>query len=213
MADTKISALTAATSVAATDQTVIVQGGASKMATAAMVRGGLFNQSTTDQSVPAATLTYITNSNIAVPVGKLAIGTRFEWMLVGTKTAAGTTTGRAIHVRIGTLGTTGDAAILTFTSGGTPTATVDTGFWTIICTIRGPLSASCIASGGLNLNRGIGAAAAGGLLASGVNTENLQVTSGTFDATVASLIVGLTMTTATAEAITFQVVQVTATNL
>jgi hypothetical protein len=217
MADTKISALTAATSFLDADEFPINEAGTSKKVTGtllnAWVGGMLGNQSIADQAPAAATLTYLTGSNIAVPVGKLRIGSRFRWYLIGTKTAAGLTTGRAIHVRIGTAGTTGDTAVCTFTSAGTPAATVDTGVWEIIVTIRGPLSASCIASGGLTLNRGVGTAAAGGLLASGVNIENLQNTSAGFDATVSNLIVGLSITTAAAEVITFQEVWVDASNL
>lgn len=215
--DSKISALTAATSFLDADEFPVNEAGTTKKVTGTLLKAWagsvLTNQSTADQAPAAATLTYLTNSSISVPTGKLRIGTRFQWQLVGTKSAAGTTTGRAFHVRIGTAGTTADTAVLTFTSAGTPAATVDTGVWFITVTIRGPLSASCIAAGFMSLNRGIGTAAAGGLLASGVNTENLQVTSSAFDATVASLIVGLTVTTATAEVITFQEVVAQAVNL
>lgn len=214
---TKISGLSAVAAGADAQLAAVDDAGVTKSISLLQLKAymgdQLQNQSTADQAVPAATLTYLAGSSIAVPVGKLRIGTFFTWRLFGTKTAAGVTTGRAIHVRIGTNGTTADAAVLTFTSAGTPAATVDTGVWEIDAIIRGPLSASCIASGALSLTRGLGGAAAGGLLASGVYTENLQATSAAFDATVANLIVGLSMTTAAAEAITFQGVMAEAKNL
>jgi hypothetical protein len=192
MADTKISALTAASSVADANEIPINEAGTTKKITALQLRAysgdGLFNASVTDQTI-SATTAYVTNSNIAVPVGKLRIKTIFRWTLHITKTGAGVTAGCAVIVKIGTLGTTGDASILTFTFG-TPTANVDTAEIDVQVIIRGPLSSSCIATGIANL--------AHGLAATGFSTlpnETKQVTSSTFDATTASLIVGLVITT------------------
>jgi hypothetical protein len=192
MADTKISALTAASAVADANEIPINEAGTTKKITALQLRAysgdGLFNASVTDQTI-SATTAYVTNSNIAVPVGKLRIKTIFRWTLHITKTGAGVTAGCAVIVKIGTLGTTGDASILTFTFG-TPTANVDTAEIDVQVIIRGPLSSSCIATGIANL--------AHGLAATGFSTlpnETKQVTSSTFDATTASLIVGLVITT------------------
>lgn len=193
MADTKISALTAATSALAADEFPVNEAGTTKKVTLtqllALVGDTLQNASTTTQSI-SGTTAYVTNSNIAVPVGKLRIGTVFHWRLVITKTAAGTTAGCAFLVKIGTAGTTGDATILTFTLTGTPTGAVDTAFVDIEIIIRGPLSGSCITAGGIRFSHNL---ASTGF--SSLPSEELQAVSSGFDATVANLIVGLTITT------------------
>jgi hypothetical protein len=162
--------------------------------------------STAAQTPGAGASTYLTNSNIAVPVGLLRVGTVFRWTFAFSKTGAGTAA-RAHIVRIGTAGTTSDAAILTFTSG-TPTAVADQGFQQIVVTIRGPLSASCIAQGVLFATHQLSTT---GLFAN--ETEVLHVTSGTFDATTANLIVGLSVTTGASEALTYAQMYVEADNL
>ena len=192
MADTKISDLTAAAAVADTNEIPINEAGTTKKITALQLRAysgdGLFNASVTSQAINATTA-YVTNSNIAVPVGKLRIKTAFRWTLSVTKSAAGTTAGCAILFKLGAAGTTGDATILTFTFG-TPTGVVDTAFIEVLVVIRGPLSASCIADGIASMTHN--------LAATGFSTlpsESKQATSGTFDATTANLIAGLTITT------------------
>jgi len=166
----------------------------------------LENQSTADQQVTANSTAYLAGSNIAVPVGKLAIGSRFTYRLVVSKTNAGTAA-NSFHFRVGVNGTTADTAVLTFTMP-VGTAVVDVALIDITVTIRGPLSASCIAHGNFRL------------------THNLQITgfstipclaistlSAGFDATVANLICGLSVTTATSTVFTFQQVMVEARNL
>ena len=192
MADTKISALAAAGEVADANEIPINEAGTNKKITAlqlaAYIGDSIQNTSVADQTI-SATTAYVTNSNIAVPVGKLRIKTVFRWRLHITKTAAGTTAGCAIIVKIGTLGTTGDASVLTFTFG-TPTGVVDAAEIDIQVIIRGPLSASCIATGIARMVHN--------LSATGFSTlpcEVKVVTSSTFDATTANLIVGLTITT------------------
>ena len=209
-ADTAISNLTAASSMADANEFVINEAGTSKKLSGTLMKAWagnvLRNVSTAAQSPAAGASTYLTNSNIAVPTGKLRIGTVFRWTLVFTKTAAGTAT-RAHIVRIGTAGTTSDAAILTFTSG-VPTAAVDQGIQIITVVIRGPLSASCIASGG---SSAIHQLSTTGLFAN--ETEVLSVTSGTFDCTTANLIVGLSVTSGASEALTYEQVIAEAYNL
>jgi hypothetical protein len=210
MADTKISALTAAGSALAADEFAVNEAGTSKKVTGtqllALFGDSMGNQSTATQAPTAATLTYLTGSNIAVPVGKLRVGTVFVWRVDMTKTAAGIAA-RTFHVRLGTAGTTGDAAILTFTSA-LGTAAVDQAWMQLIVTIRGPLSASCIARGYLNFDH---EGPATGFMT--VKSEVLGVTSGVFDATVANLIIGLSVTTGASEVITFQQVVAEAKNL
>ena len=192
MADTKISALAAASVVADANEIPINEAGTTKKVTAlqfkAYIGESLNNASVADQAI-SATTAYVTNSNIPVPVGKLRIKTVFKYHLTITKTAAGVTAGCAVIWKLGAAGTTGDASILTFTFG-TPTGAADVAEIDIEVTIRGPLSASCIASGDARMNHN--------LASTGFSTlpsEVKQVTSGAFDATAANLIAGLTITT------------------
>ncbi len=209
-ADSKISALTAASSVVDSNELEINESGTSKKITVTQIKtwaGNVMrNQSTATQAPSAGASTYLTNSSIAVPAAALRIGTVFRWTLAFSKTAAGTAA-RAHVVRIGTAGTTADAAILTFTSG-TPTAAVDQGYQTITVIIRGPLSASCIAQG---TSLGSHQLSTTGLFAN--ETEVLLVTSATWNCTTANLIVGLSVTTGAAEALTYEQVIVEALNL
>jgi len=211
MADTKISALTAASVAAAANELAINETGTSKKVTLTQVMAlfgdALGNQSSATQAPAAATLTYLTGSDIDVPVGLLRVGTTFKWRLDLTKSAAGTAI-RTFHVRLGTAGSTADAAIITFTGVLVPTAVVDQGFIDINVTIRGPISASCIARGSFALTHN--------LATTGLSTramELLGVTSGTFNATTANLVIGLSVTTGTAEVLTFQQVIAEAKNL
>ena len=194
MADTKISGLPAVGSALAADELPVNEAGTTKKVTLtqvmALIGDSIRNASVADQVI-SATTAYVTNSNLAVPVGKLQIKTILRWHLTITKSAAGVTAGCAVIVKIGTLGTTGDASILTFTFG-TPTGVADVAEIDVEVTIRGPLSASCIATGCARMNHG--------LAATGFSTlpeEVKQVTSSAFDATVANLIAGLTITTTT----------------
>jgi hypothetical protein len=192
MADTKISGLTAAAAVADANEIPINEAGTTKKITALQMKAyigeSLNNASVADQTI-SATTAYVTNSNISVPAGLLRIKTCFKYHLTITKTAAGVTAGCAVVWKLGTLGTTGDANILTFTFG-TPTGAADTAEIDVEVTVRGPLSASCIATGGASMVHS--------LAATGFSTlpcEVKQVTSGTFNATTASLIAGLSITT------------------
>lgn len=210
MADAKISALTAATAMADANEFAINESGVSKKLSGTLVKAWagnvLRNQSTAAQSPGAGATTYLTNSNIAIPTGKLRIGTVFRWTLFFSKTAAGTAA-RAHLIKLGTAGTTGDATIITLTSG-TPSAAVDQGHQIITCTIRGPLSASCVAHGGLFATHQLSTT---GLFAN--ETEVLLVTSGTFDATIANLIIGLAVTAGASEALTYEQIITEAYNL
>ncbi len=157
----------------------------------------LNNVSTATQTPTAATLTYLNGSQIAVPAGKLQVGTVFRWRLSVSKTGAGTASNN-FHVRIGTAGTTSDVAILTFT---TPvgTAVIDTGMIEIQVVIRGPLTSSCIAQGLFNMTHNL---ATTGLL--NIGNISLKVTSSGFDATVANLLVGLSGTSGASTVLSFE---------
>lgn len=210
MPDTKVSALTAATAAADANEYPINEAGTSKKVTGTLIKDWIGdtigNASTAAQTPTAATLTYLTNSNMAVPVAKLRIGTQFLWWLFFDKTAAGTLAS-SFHVRVGTAGTTADTARLTFTTGA-GTAAIDQGFLQILVTCRGPLSASGIFEGVMTLTHNLQTT---GVLA--VQQQVAFVTSGAFDVTTANLIVGLSVTTGTAQAWTFRQIRAEAKQL
>ena len=203
MADTKISALTAATTAADANEFAINEAGTSKKLTAlqlsAYIGQSLRNASTADQTI-SATTAYVTNSNLTVPTGKLRIGTVLRWRLSVTKTAAGSTAGCAILVKLGTAGSNADTTILTFTFG-TPTAAVDTAIFDVEVVVRGPLTGSGILAGFARMTHN--------LAITGFSTlavEALSVVSGSVDVTVAALIAGLSITTTTSSAWTIKTV-------
>lgn len=154
------------------------------------------------QTPAATTRTYITGSQIAIPPGKMQIGTMFRWTFDITKTAAGTASS-TFDIAVGTAGTTADTARVSFTKPA-GTAAVDVGRIVIEAIVRGPLSASGVMVGNFQLTHTGGAT---GLLGHSVNVSNVVNTvSGTFDVTVASLFVGVCITTGASDAITIQMV-------
>lgn len=211
MADSKLSALAATTGLLnGTDLIYVDQAGTSKSAlmsdVAAYMGDSIQNQSTADQVVTAATLTYLTGSTIAVPAGKLRVGTVLRWRISLSKSAAGTAA-NAFHFRLGTAGSTADAAILTFTTG-VGTAAVDQGEIDLQVVIRGPLTATCIAVGLFNFSHNL--AATGHLI---IPNAVIAVTSSAFDATTASLKAGVSVTSGASVAYTVQQVFGEAKNL
>lgn len=115
MPDQKFSANTAASQLDGTEIVPIVQSGSSRRTTTNLINRKVTNYSTAAQSVTASTLTNIVGSNLAVPTGNTIIAsTIFQWKVVISKTAVGTLA-TVFHVRLGTLGTTSDTAVLTFT--------------------------------------------------------------------------------------------------
>lgn len=164
------------------------------------------NASVADQTINAASSALLTGSLIAVPVGKLRIGTVFRFRISVSKTAAGTAANTFIF-RLGTNGTIADAAIITFTLP-VGTAVADQGDIEILITIRGPLSGSCIAQGLFTMVHNLSAT---GLAT--IPCVVLRVTSGTFNATTANLFASLSCTTAASTVLTFQQVVAEAINL
>jgi hypothetical protein len=158
------------------------------------------------QTPAAATKTYITNSNLNVPTGKLQIGTMFRWQISLTKTGAGTAAS-TFEILVGTAGTTADTTRLTFTKPA-GTAVVDEGLVEIMVTCRGPLSASGVFVGEFRMTHNL--SATGHMVIPACCVNNV---SAAFDVTVANLIVGVAITTGAADAITIQVVQAEAINL
>jgi hypothetical protein len=91
-----------------------------------------FNNSTGNQEITAATVTYLTNS--AISTASIKAGTVITWNISVTKTAAGADAPEWT-VRFGENSSTTDATILTFT-GAVQTAAVDAGIITIQCIFR-----------------------------------------------------------------------------
>lgn len=92
----------------------------------------VYDNSTGTQSIPANTVTYITDSHIST--ASIKAGTVITWNISVTKTAAGTAA-PIWTVKFGTAISTADTTILTFT-GAAQTAVIDTGMITIQCIFR-----------------------------------------------------------------------------
>ena len=204
MADAKIGDMTAIGALADGDEIAIADASAPTADVAATLvqfrdymGSGMRKVSTAAQSPAAGSSVYLVGSDIAVPPALLRIGTVFRWTLCFSKTGAGVAA-RAHVIRIGTLGTTGDAAIVTLTSG-TPSGVADQGVQVITAIVRGPLSASCILQAS---SWAIHQLSTTGLFPN--ETEVLLATSTTWNATTASLIVGLSVTSGTSEALTYE---------
>lgn len=164
------------------------------------------NTSVADQTISANSSAPLTGSVLAIPAGKLRVGTMFRFRIGLSKTNAGTAANTFIF-RLGTNGTIADAAILTFTLP-VGTAVVDTGHIDITITIRGPLSASCVAQGRFMMVHNLSAT---GLAT--IPCVVINVLSGTFNATTPNLFASLSCTTAASTVLTFQQVQAEAINL
>jgi hypothetical protein len=158
----------------------------------------LNNFSTTNQVVPAATRTYLTGTKIAVPPGKLRVGTMFRWTVTITKTAAGTAAS-TYDIAVGVAGTTADTARVSFTKPA-GTAAVDEGKVVIEAIVRS-IGVAGVMVGEFTLVHN--------LATTGHATRAcvlLNALSAGFDTTVANLFVGLCLRTGAADAITTKLV-------
>jgi len=174
---------------------------------AGFIRGAIENFSTAAQTPAATTRTYIIGSALAIPTGKLQIGTCFEWLFDITKTAAGTAAS-TYDIAVGTAGTTADTARVSFTKPA-GTAAIDTAAVRITAVCRGPLSASGIFAGNFSLVKNAAATAGH----SATPSVCLTTISGAFDVTTAALIVGVCVTSGASDVLTIQLVQSRAWNL
>ncbi len=147
------------------------------------------------QTLTAATRTYIAGSGLTLPAAGLNVGFRAEWDITLTKTAAGIAAS-TFDIAIGTLGTTGDVARVSFTKPA-GTAVVDEAKIRIVFVVRS-IGASGIAVGNFHL--------AHNLAATGHATiPNVVATtvSAAFDTTTVTKI-GICATTGAADAINVQ---------
>lgn len=153
------------------------------------------NQSAAAQALTAATLTYLVGSALALPAAGLVVGSCYRWTYTLAKTAAGTATS-TINIKIGTLGTTADATVLTFTKP-VGTAAVDTGKIVLDMVVRSTGTAGVVV-GDFSMNHNL--ANTGHMTIPGAAAH---VVSATFNTTAAT-VVGLAMTTGAADVCTIQ---------
>ena len=146
----------------------------------------LSNASVSTVSSGYASDTYLAGSSITIPSAGLWKATsQYRLTFDMVKTAAGTAT-PAIVIRMGTLGTTGDAAILTFTFGA-GTAAADTGIFDVVVTFR------TVGSGTSAVIQGVAccshALATTGLVSTGASGAGIIVgTSSGFNSTTQTII-------------------------
>lgn len=185
MAAAKITALAAYTTPIPTDVMAVVDvtNGVTKKIQLSALGVELKNSSTASQGAGFAADTYLVGSNITLPTGGVIVGTTYKLTFDVTKTNVGTAT-PIIIVRIGTLGTTGDAAICTFTFGA-GTAAADTGLFELICTFRS------VGSGTSAVLQGISRLTSN-LTTTGISNAKKSVsnTSSGFNSTTAGIIIG-----------------------
>jgi len=146
--------------------------------------------------------TYLVGSSIPVPPSGFVNGMRYVCTFDMVKTAAGTAT-PIVVVRIGTLGTTADAAILTFTFGA-GTAAVDTGTFVVTAHFRLAGTAAVMA-GTCEVRHAL---AATGLTATGASGQGqIAVVSSAFDCTPANTFIGVSFNGGTSFAGTNTIVE------
>jgi hypothetical protein len=150
------------------------------------------NISTADQSLTASTLAVISGSSI--DAANLKVGTIFKWTISMDKTAAGIAA-QTFAVAFGTAGTTSDTARLTGFTTGTQSGVADVAKVQIIAVVRS-VSATGTVHGLFDLSHNLASTG----FAPTANVEQ-QVTSGTFDLTVAGLLATV-QTTPGASAVT-----------
>jgi hypothetical protein len=144
---TKVSALSAASALTGSEVVPLVQGGATVGATMAQVNAyaePIRQVIVSTQSLSANTDTYVASSALILPQSRMQAGVVARWHLVLTKTAAGTAT-PTINVRLGTAGTTSDAALTAFT-GIAQTAVADTAWLEVMAVFRAHSSTATVYS-------------------------------------------------------------------
>lgn len=167
--------------------------------------GEVRNFSTAAQVLTAATLTYITGSQLAVPSSGLKVGSKIRFVLDITKTAAGTAASTYAIV-FGTAGTAADTARVSFTKP-VGTAAIDNGKIVIEATVRS-VGAAGVVVGQFTLTHNLAATGHATIPVVSVTT----VSSG-FANNGQELFIGLVATTGAADAITIQRVEASLTGV
>lgn len=146
--------------------------------------------------------TYLVGSSIAIPAGLVRAGLRYHCVFDVTKTAAGVAT-PIVVVRFGTLGTVGDAAILTFTFNA-QTAVIDNGVIEVFATLRN-IGAAAVLQGFATLRHNLAITGLGSVNPNG--WQQVIVTSAGFNSAVANSIFGVSVNGGAAAAWTTTLVQ------
>lgn len=166
MADSKISALTADTSLTGAEEFAINDAGTSKKVTGTVLQqfiNGSSAYSTAAQSITAATVTYLTGSGILVPASGLIAGQVYRWYIGVSKTAAGTAA-PIWTFRSGSAQTTADTTILTVT-GTAQVATLSGTLIVVTCHVRAVSATVGVVVG--SINTGAASFGIGGSVVSG----------------------------------------------
>jgi hypothetical protein len=162
----------------------------------------ILNQSVSAQGAGFAAETYLVGSSILIPAGLPIVGTKYRCRFDVSKTGAGTAT-PIIRLYIGPNGSTADTVRLTFTfSAGTANADVGTFEVTAVFRTVGS-GTSAVLQGRAECRHGLSATT--GLV--NLVAPVLQVTSGGFDSTPASGIIGLSVNGGTSAVWTVQLVE------
>ena len=172
MAITKLSAFPAGAVPVAADTLGMVQSGVTNKVTASQLRtfvgAGLNNAALAAVAGGYAADTYLAGSSITIPTaGAWVAGSFYSCLFDMTKTAAGTAA-FTVTVRMGTLGTTGDAAINTLTLAA-GTAAIDNGWLEVLVAFRSVGAAtSAVTVGSLKLSHALAATGLASTGASGI---------------------------------------------
>lgn len=191
--DKSIGGLGAAGALAGTDILPIVQSGTTVRSTLADVKAffdqGVRNALTgTTQVVSGNTDTYLTNSDCAIPNGRLQAKTMYRLQFNVVKTGAGVAA-PVLNLRVGTAGTTADSSRCAFTFAA-QTAVIDEGMIEVWATFKSVGSGtSAVLSGLSRLSHRL---VTTGLNVTAVNTFVIN-TGGGFDSTVSSLKIGASL--------------------
>lgn len=212
MADAKISALTAVATPAGTDEFAVNQSAVSKKLTLTQVNA--YCEPVAAASTAAQTLgtgdTYLAGSGITITPSRLQAGSFYRCVMDMTKTAAGTAIA-TITLRMGTLGSTSDAAICTFTFPSAQTAAIDNAKFTVCANFRVVGAATALVGGGLFIERTN--TTTGFLSTSGLQVmAPIRVLSSTFNSTTVTKI-GVSVNAGASSAWTTQLVQTDFLNL
>jgi hypothetical protein len=169
--------------------------------TSALGRGvwpkdGAFNASSSTQTVPATTRTYLNGTALIVPPSGLVVGTILKWVLNITKDANGTAAS-TFDIAFGSTGTVSDTARVSFTKPA-GTAVADAGQVTITAVVRS-VGAAGVMVGNFQLTHNLSATGHAQIPCVVVNT----ISSG-FNVSAANMVVGLCLTSGAADNITVE---------
>ena len=209
MVDTKISALTAASLVAAANEFPINEAGVNKKVSASQIAAyikaasGVNNASVAQQTGFSAD-TYLVGSSLAIPTN-IQAKTIYKCQFNVVKTAAGTAT-PIINIRFGTAGSTADTSrgTLTFSA---QTGVVDEGVFELDAIFR-VVGASAILQSLGQLSHRLSITGLG----TGVSEPEIA-TSGTFNSAVANSIIGVSVNGGASAAWTVEFVRAELVNL